>query len=646
MNELKLTNSFLSFPQGESDEHYNSQAGASYAGAPVNLVNKTDFKGQLQTSLLRKSKENDEGPVEITYTFSQKNNDYFEATVILTHSNPAIGICSIKGDISSTKKASEKSAAHKAVLLIQADKLKLYYEPDLDGMKSRNSSGISDYSTVKETAQDVGTALKGLFGNNFKAAAPVKTPPPDLSEVSSPVSWSIDTSGNTSNVFGNGSGIPMSKESHLTPKSQFLLSVADVDLRGTELLPLLSRGAPLQSREGDLIVSNFHGLGSDFTHPPRSVMSDILPGFQGDKYSPVIDIKKSERDTGIPNYRKGGGYIAEGDGYGDYDSYLRPSPSPSVITSAYESRSMGRRDISTDLRYCNMEPKGEPTTAGSMMRGPSQNQAYSQGDARYDRGYASMQPKPYGMPPPQVTNRYSGGGTRIADPTDYSQRDPRASLPPPGFMGHYQTRQPPSGQAHSIEMLQRHEASRLSHTMRPHGRNEGSFEEDFMMSMCRSTKTLLEPSLASPDLLAYVYDRAGGGGNTFGSQPTRPPQPFDDNASDSKTRMHSFEDEICGLQSEKKLTDWKGELQTFLARNCKDFPFKIEYNSEERVAGGKFVAKVTITFDNKDEENRVVHGIPAINKKTTERTAAGNHVLPLLPHLGLPRLTEAIVSVK
>lgn len=93
--------------------------------------------------------------------------------------------------------------------------------------------------------------------------------------------------------------------------------------------------------------------------------------------------------------------------------------------------------------------------------------------------------------------------------------------------------------------------------------------------------------------------------------------------SDSKYRVHSFADEMSALQSEKKATDWKGELQTFLARNCKDYPFKIEYNSEDRVAGGKFVARVTITFDNKEEEMRVVHGIPAINKKTTERTAAG-----------------------
>jgi hypothetical protein len=43
------------------------------------------------------------------------------------------------------------------------------------------------------------------------------------------------------------------------------------------------------------------------------------------------------------------------------------------------------------------------------------------------------------------------------------------------------------------------------------------------------------------------------------------------------------------------------------------------------VAGGKFVARVTITFDNKEEENRVVYGIPAVNKKSTERTAAGNY---------------------
>jgi hypothetical protein len=98
-----------------------------------------------------------------------------------------------------------------------------------------------------------------------------------------------------------------------------------------------------------------------------------------------------------------------------------------------------------------------------------------------------------------------------------------------------------------------------------------------------------------------------------------------DHDSDSKNNMMSLEEELSGGHSEKKAPDWKGELQTFLARNCKDFPFKIEYNSEERVAGGKFVARVTITFDNKEEENRVVYGIPAVNKKSTERTAAGNN---------------------
>ena len=96
-----------------------------------------------------------------------------------------------------------------------------------------------------------------------------------------------------------------------------------------------------------------------------------------------------------------------------------------------------------------------------------------------------------------------------------------------------------------------------------------------------------------------------------------------DSSSDSKSRV-SNDDDPEGL-SENKATDWKGELQTFLARNCKDFPFKIEYNSDERIASGKYKARVTITFDNKDEETRVVHGVPAVNKKATERAAAGLH---------------------
>lgn len=118
------------------------------------------------------------------------------------------------------------------------------------------------------------------------------------------------------------------------------------------------------------------------------------------------------------------------------------------------------------------------------------------------------------------------------------------------------------------------------------------------------------------------------------------PPPFLDSNSDSKYRIHSFADEISALQSEKKATDWKGELQTFLARNCKDYPFKIEYNSEDRVAGGKFVARVTITFDSKEEEMRVVHGIPAINKKTTERTAAG------AVHYSALAVAASVVSVR
>lgn len=605
---------------------------------------KTDWKGQLQTSLLRKSTELlGKGTVEISYTFTQNLSDNFEATLILTHSNPAVGSCRIKGDVLSTKKASEKSAASKAYTLIHNNDLRRVFVPNVDGVNSRTSNGIDDYSNVgKESVKD----LKGLFGDNFNAAAPATLATP---EESLPVSWSIDAEPDriVSNISGSavfaGSLPP---ESQL-PQSRFLSSGTVVDhfkdidafpgiQGGPELLPLPSSSKSLQSKEGDLIVANYHGIGTE--HPFRSsASSDMFPRFQGDIYPPIatgrsekdialeiakLEMSKVKRNSAIKDVRLAGNY-PEDTGFGDSDPYYRSSPSTLAGNMPYEGSNMLRRDIANDPRHSNMMDmtrERSMANSNSMMSGSYNNQMYLQGDPRYDRGHSNTQQKQYGMPPSHTSLPY-GGNSRAPNPQAYAQRDPR------GYMGPYQIRQPlplngPAPSARN-EMLQRHEVLRQASLARPYGRSEGSLDEDFM-SMRRNTQTLLEPPSASPDHAPFMFDR------TFGSQSIRPSQSFDDSASDSKTRMHSFEDEISGLQSEKKLTDWKGELQTFLARNCKDFPFKIEYNSEERVAGGKFVAKVTITFDNKEEENRVIHGIPAVNKKTTERTAAGKYMLPVL----------------
>jgi hypothetical protein len=596
--------------------------------------------------------------VEISYTFTQNLSDNFEATLILTHSNPAVGSCRIKGEVWSTKKASEKSAAKRACDLIDNGDLRKEFVPNLDGVKPRSSNGIDDYTTVgKESVKD----LKGLFGDNFNAAAPATLATP---EESVPVSWSIDAEPDriVSNISGSGifpGSLP--PESQL-PQSRFLSSGTVVDhfkdidpfagiQGGNESQPLSSISTSLHSKDGDLIVANYHGIGTE--HPFRSgASSEVIPRYQGDIYPPIatgrserdmalelakLEMNKLKRTAATKDTRLGGNY-SEGAGYGDNDPFFRSSPSTLAGTMPYENSNMLRRDISHDPRHSNMmDMTRERNMANSMMPGSYNNQMYLQGDSRYDRGHSNSQPKQYGMPPSHSTLPYGGGNPRVAIPAAYGQRDPR------GFMGQYQIRQPHplNGQAPSVrnDILQRHEANRLASQPRLYGRNDGSLEEDFM-SMRRNTQTFLEPPSASPDHLPFMFDR------NFGSQSLRPSQTFEDSASDSKTRMHSFEDEISGLQSEKKLTDWKGELQTFLARNCKDFPFKIEYNSEERIAGGKFVAKVTITFDNKEEENRVIHGIPAVNKKTTERTAAGNCVLPLLqPRLGLLILTIAIVIV-
>ena len=151
--------------QGESDDQYPSQVSGPanpLCGQMVDeLVNNRDWKEQLQTSLLRKYK----GDVEIKYTFSQNvRTDEFEATVILCHSDPTIGSCEIVGSLESTKEASEKTAAERACLKIDADDLNFIRQ----SANVKNRLGTDDYSTLNEPPQDMGTALKGLFGNDYK----------------------------------------------------------------------------------------------------------------------------------------------------------------------------------------------------------------------------------------------------------------------------------------------------------------------------------------------------------------------------------------------------------------------------------------------------------------------------------------------
>lgn len=570
--------------------------------------------------------------MEISYTFTQNLSDNFQATLILTHSNPAVGIARIPGETSSTKKASEKSAAKKACEFIENNLLREIFFANLDGANPRNSNGIDDYSTAgKESVKD----LKGLFGDNFNAAAPATSATP---EESLPVSWSIDpvpdcivTDTHRNFTFTNRlppeSQHPMSR---LISPSTIVDHFKDIEpfaelQGGTVLTPLPLSSISLQSIEGELITP----------HPPITI-----GGSERDMALGIAKLEMDEikRNSAIKRTRPVGNY-SEDAGFGDNDLFFRSSPSTLAGTMPYESNNIPRRDIADDPRHSHMmDMTRERNMANPMLTGPyNNNQMYLQGDPRYDRGQSNSQMKQYGMPPSHTSIPY-GGNPRVASPGAYTQRDPR------GFMGQYQIRQPlppHNGLPPSVrnEMLQRNEATRIAPQTRPYGRNEGSLEDDFMF-MRRNTQTLLEPPSASPDHLPFSFDRP------FGSQSVRPSPSFDDSASDSKTRMHSFEEEISGFQSEKKLTDWKGELQTFLARNCKDFPFKIEYNSEERVAGGKFKAKVTITFDNKEEENRVIHGIPALNKKTTERTAAGNNIpLVMCFLLGLLSLLITIVIV-
>ena len=114
--------------------------------------------------------------MDIKYTFSQSvRTDEFESVVILSHDDPSIGSCIITGDLESTKKASEKSAAEKACHMIDADTLK--FIPYSAESMSKNRCGLDEYP-IDEPAQELGTALKGLFGNNYNSPSVVAPCPP------------------------------------------------------------------------------------------------------------------------------------------------------------------------------------------------------------------------------------------------------------------------------------------------------------------------------------------------------------------------------------------------------------------------------------------------------------------------------------
>jgi hypothetical protein len=131
------------------------------AGKANQLTCAKDWKGHLQTALLRKYK----GSVEIKYSFGQNvRTDEFEATVLLTHTDPLIGCCRIQGAPASTKKASEKTAAEQASIMIDSDTL--VFTPHSDKMVKLPAS----YSTGNESL-----SLRGLFGDNYTAPASTST---------------------------------------------------------------------------------------------------------------------------------------------------------------------------------------------------------------------------------------------------------------------------------------------------------------------------------------------------------------------------------------------------------------------------------------------------------------------------------------
>ena len=651
------------------------------------LVNKRDWKGQLQTSLLRKYK----GAVEIKYTFSQNvRTDEFEATVILCHSDPSVGSCEIIGSLESTKKASEKTAAEKACALIERDELKFTPQPANAKILSSN-----DYSTINEPAQDI-TALKGLFGNHYKAAPPTVLPgspivpttyvsgaesltPPIslLGDIKTPEVYDIGVVPNA----GNKNRSIFDSEIHLTGTDQGNVARsfpnADINpLSNLKYMPDSTKDFIDTTASNDVLAFPFRRVGDSFIHPTEGLSQELPSNMRGTYAPPARDSPRlSYPDTAVASRQNEMTRVPDAPNWSGNSAWQQPQTShimsnsnPLFKGSAFSSGlSLGpHRGSLNAFSGRNMTyPREHSPVPNNSMYGRSEvltNRSLMTQQKPPIMSYPQSNPHPHSISYPLSTG-HGNMHPNLPSHQNYNtlrnyQRDVRSRIPQhiqqdsTGYMGVAGPGIPGQGyriqpRAHQLAMERAAETEynqgilrdrrRLEQNMgaaavRAHGRDDISFQEDLIKVLdgARSLNPLLDSMTPSRTADNYpgVYSgmatsRDMGSRGSYTPPPHTSPLSFADRRSDSKSRVPSFEDELNGLITEKKATDWKGELQTFLARNCKDYPFKIEYNSEERVAGGKFVAKVTITFDNKEEENRVVHGIPAVNKKTTERTAAG-----------------------
>jgi hypothetical protein len=638
------------------------------------LVSKRDWKGQLQTTLLRKYR----GAVDIKYTFSQSvRTDEFESIVILTHADPSVGSCIITGDLESTKKGSEKSAAEKACNMLDADTLK--FIPYSAESMGKNRCGIDEYP-MDEPAQELGTALKGLFGNNYtlpSAAAPCPpTPPPVVSYyIEKSGSRAREESSDYSDVFKSSkaaepqrTNMQSSSSSQSAPQVFRMYSLRfETSDPSTDTVTEEETFDTEKERDGGRNINN---TSQDFW-PPTAIKnvdkaqdasiseqnsSSVADPFLSSLSSPnkVTDISlqpvslKEQRGVAPACSTTWDKDFSESPWLTPQHLSHPPSSSSAAATALVDTTvdSSGAPKPVNSTRpspLCSTYPgavtgidsSGTYTEAGMQQR--QQSRGVQLSDSRAGRGPTGLQ-KQTGMSY-YANGQYDFNTTRTAlSPIETRPAPPNHSLPSPEHVGGTTYDSVHSNNDMNLGMSLDSGADRRGQVLGGSASASTALNDDVMkmLNNARSENILLRPS---PNKVthsfqdAFCYDqsttRLGAEERALSpsilSSPASilAPPPFLDSNSDSKYRIHSFADEISALQSEKKATDWKGELQTFLARNCKDYPFKIEYNSEDRVAGGKFVARVTITFDNKEEEMRVVHGIPAINKKTTERTAAG-----------------------
>lgn len=664
--------------QGEPTESYSPQSGLFSLGSFDNqpgygqgqlggrgiyeLVSKRDWKGQLQTSLLRKYR----GAVDIKYAFSQSvRTDDFESIVILTHTDPSIGSCIITGNLESTKKASEKTAAQKACQMLDADNLR--FIPYSGESLIKNRVGIDEYPQ-DEPAQELGTALKGLFGNNYTLPSAVATVP---STPSPHVSYNVDKSRDWDFDDPNLNAGSFNSSYAKEPQNKLGYGgdvVRLMSLRVESIDPARDPSKKVDSsdkerdreREQDdyWMTPPYNNLDETLDLPISKLTSLVaVDCFHDDITASNKVIDASVQPTNLD---------AQPGLFGETSpSWCMPlsefpwvsskptphaTPLSSLLSASVDSASAQKPDNPARSLPLFSDDSGvsHADMGVGMGTGLQQQSRGMQSDIRAGRGPPGLQ-KPPGMSF-YANGQYDFNSSRTPlSPID--ARSVSSSFPSPSSVSD-RTITSTSTRGIAYDSLHSNNNMNLSLNTsleggadRRVGQGRGAIHvgsssaalNDDVMRMLNNARTeniLLTPSSnKTTDIFqdVFSYDQSTarlGGDNGFTVSPmsnlTHPTVDFN---SDSKYRVHSFADEMSALQSEKKATDWKGELQTFLARNCKDYPFKIEYNSEDRVAGGKFVARVTITFDNKEEEMRVVHGIPAINKKTTERTAAGTAIL-------------------